>query len=324
MKWIVGLITAPNAYQVYSVESRWDLLNLKDLLEPFSTSSYISLDCEWEQRAPHGDKRVDVMQIATRGRVVVIRTAVLLQSPKSARRLIDLLKNDKITKVGVGIEEDVKRIKSWLGIETRGWLDLRYCALLYDDFNFVGSILEQLRQFEVRLNAVEREKGQSFGHRRRNWIPKLSLSSLTSALLHSDMEEYCDNVHVEFYWDAHQLNQYQIGYAAQDAAIGFKIYKRILKSKKCTCFQEEFIEKPCLSSEVQRMSRLLINQQFLHAIPPSYYDRQDSDRNHQKLRDGCSCNTKEKNRYPLPSAFSIIIMGICIFFACLFVKSTHG
>ncbi|GIX88157.1 exonuclease 3'-5' domain-containing protein 2 [Caerostris extrusa] len=163
-----------------------------EIIKMFNKSKVIGLDCEWvtidEERKP-----VSLLQLANdSGFCVLVRLSCLpvwLMPPA----LNNLLFDETILKVGVGVSEDANKLFNDYCLEVHGFVDLRYL-----------------------VKDIKEIQGKS-----------MSLKSLGRELLGIDLnkskELRCS------YWDTSHLSNEQIQYAADDAIIAAKIFTEIQK-----------------------------------------------------------------------------------------------
>eukprot|EP01084_Bolivina_argentea_P133137 234958_1 len=88
------------------------------ILDEFISSNpkVIGLDCEWV-----GNHKVSLLQIGNDNLIILIRLHQLSSIPI---QLIHLLGNAEIIKCGVGIKQDIEKLKSHYNIETVGCIEL--------------------------------------------------------------------------------------------------------------------------------------------------------------------------------------------------------
>lgn len=83
---------------------------------------FIGLDCEWESRKKDG---IALLQISSGNDCILYRTCQA--DGVVPDKLKHLLEDRKVLKFGVGIEEDVRRLRLH-GVQVRGFVDLRNLA----------------------------------------------------------------------------------------------------------------------------------------------------------------------------------------------------
>ncbi|KAB5562274.1 hypothetical protein PHYPO_G00016030 [Pangasianodon hypophthalmus] len=188
-------------------EEHWPLLQ-KDL----SVFPVLGLDCEWVKSMRVSIKgkacAVSLLQMATySGRCMLVRLLAFrdaqLPLPKG---LLQVLRDSHVLKVGVGCYEDGKRLVSDHSLALVCTVDLRYLAL---------------RQRHAVLNNG------------------LSLKSLAADLLNvtldKSLELRCSN------WEAENLTQEQMSYAARDAQVSVSLFLYLLGlySESCLLSEDE-------------------------------------------------------------------------------------
>ncbi|XP_026789923.1 exonuclease 3'-5' domain-containing protein 2 isoform X2 [Pangasianodon hypophthalmus] len=183
-------------------EEHWPLLQ-KDL----SVFPVLGLDCEWVSIKGKACA-VSLLQMATySGRCMLVRLLAFrdaqLPLPKG---LLQVLRDSHVLKVGVGCYEDGKRLVSDHSLALVCTVDLRYLAL---------------RQRHAVLNNG------------------LSLKSLAADLLNvtldKSLELRCSN------WEAENLTQEQMSYAARDAQVSVSLFLYLLGlySESCLLSEDE-------------------------------------------------------------------------------------
>ena len=83
---------------------------------------FVGLDCEWESRKKDG---IALLQISSGNDCILYRTCQT--DGKLPEKLKHLLEDRKVLKFGVGIEEDVRRLRLH-GVQVKGFVDLRNLA----------------------------------------------------------------------------------------------------------------------------------------------------------------------------------------------------
>lgn len=154
----------------------------------------IGIDCEWVTDSER--KPVSLLQLATdRGFCLLVRL-FLLPVWLMPTVLMNLLADETILKVGVGVAEDANKLFNDYCLEVHGFLDLRYIA-------------KDLKEFQGK---------------------NMSLKNLARELLGVDLnksrELRCSD------WNADKLSDDQLKYAADDAIISAKIFHEIQKRKR--------------------------------------------------------------------------------------------
>eukprot|EP00112_Aurelia_sp_Birch-Aquarium-sp1_P008229 Seg19012.1 transcript_id=Seg19012.1/GoldUCD/mRNA.D3Y31 product="Exonuclease 3'-5' domain-containing protein 2" protein_id=Seg19012.1/GoldUCD/D3Y31 len=111
---------------ILTEERLTDLLLREKLLRPKNRQvQFLGFDCEWVNGENSEDisSPVALIQIATQSECFLIRLSSL--SNAVPKVLKDVLEDRSITKLGVGVQEDCKRLQS-LGINICGTVDLRF------------------------------------------------------------------------------------------------------------------------------------------------------------------------------------------------------
>ncbi|CAL1288474.1 unnamed protein product [Larinioides sclopetarius] len=165
-----------------------------EIMRIFKNCKVIGIDCEWvtvDERKP-----VSLLQLANDSGFCVLLRLFLLPIWLMPPALINLLADETILKVGVGVSDDANKLFSDYCLEVHGFLDIRYLA-------------KNLNEFQGK---------------------NMSLKSLGRDLLGIDLnksrELRCSN------WNADKLSEDQLKYAADDAIISAKIFKEIQKRNK--------------------------------------------------------------------------------------------
>ncbi|GFQ75615.1 exonuclease 3'-5' domain-containing protein 2 [Trichonephila clavata] len=180
-------------YIVIDTVEDWNL-HEKEIVRQFNKCKIIGIDCEWVTIQDER-KPVSLLQLANNsGFCLLIRLSCLPVSSIPVT-LIEILRNEAIFKVGVSVSEDVNKLLSDYCLEVRGFLDLRFLA-------------KDLKELQGKT---------------------LSLQSLGLELLGVDLNKSkkvrCSD------WNASNLSQEQIQYAADDAIIAQKIFFEIQRRK---------------------------------------------------------------------------------------------
>ncbi|KAM6202086.1 exonuclease 3'-5' domain-containing protein 2 [Rhynchocyon petersi] len=176
-----------------SQEKEWDQIEplLRNELDDFPV---LGLDCEWvnlEGRV----RPLSLLQMASpSGFCVLVRLPLLIRGGKTLpRTLLDILADGTILKVGVGCSEDANKLLQDYGLVVKGCLDLRNLAM------------------KQRNNLL---------------CNGLSLKSLAETILNFPLNKSlllrCSN------WDAENLTEDQVIYAARDAQISVALFLHLL------------------------------------------------------------------------------------------------
>ncbi|XP_003472425.1 exonuclease 3'-5' domain-containing protein 2 [Cavia porcellus] len=175
-----------------SQEAEWDQIQplLWSELEDFPV---LGMDCEWVNLEGKASPLSLLQMASPSGFCVLVRLPRLIYGGKMLpRTLLDILADATILKVGVGCSEDARKLLQDYGLIVRGCLDLRYLAV-----------------------------------RQRNLLCSgLSLKSLSETVLNFPLDKSlllrCSN------WDAENLTEDQVTYAARDAQISVALFLHLL------------------------------------------------------------------------------------------------
>lgn len=193
-----------------TAEKFYDLM-ISDVVK----SSVVSIDCEWKPSFGATQSQVALIQLATNNRVYLIDT-LILNKPKYSSFWCtfhkSFLDNAEIIKVGFGLEQDLKEMKSCLvglgniKVQGEGLLDL-------------GTLWKSLLNNGLSLPGNSDNVGNS-------------LSCLVQSCFGLPLEksEQCSN------WELRPLRNTQILYAALDAHVLIQIY--------------EYLQKLCLEQKI--------------------------------------------------------------------------
>ncbi|XP_030642760.1 exonuclease 3'-5' domain-containing protein 2 isoform X2 [Chanos chanos] len=187
--------------EVASSTEEWEKL-WPSLQKDLSIYPVLGLDCEWVSVKGKACA-VSLLQMATfSGRCVLVRLLPFRKTRQSLPQgLMGVLCDPHVLKVGVGCYEDSKRLARDYGLTLKCTVDLRHLAL---------------RQKQAVLNNG------------------LSLKSLAADLLNikldKSLELRCSD------WEAEQLTQEQVTYAARDAQVSVALFFYLLglKSEPCS------------------------------------------------------------------------------------------
>ncbi|CAH2104601.1 unnamed protein product [Euphydryas editha] len=179
-----------------------------DLVSNLINCSVVSIDCEWKPSFGAAQSQVALIQIASYNCVYLIDTLILNNKQYSSfwyRFNKSLLDNAEIIKLGFGLEQDLKEIKtsitslSNIKVKGEGLLDL-------------GLLWKSLVNIGLSLPSDSESGGNS-------------LSSLVQACFGLPLEkaEQCSN------WELRPLRSTQIHYAALDAFVLLEIYYYLQK-----------------------------------------------------------------------------------------------
>ncbi|GFY67997.1 exonuclease 3'-5' domain-containing protein 2 [Trichonephila inaurata madagascariensis] len=200
----------------------WNLQEseIEDVLEKCKV---IGIDCEWVT-VESKRKPVSLLQLATdSGFCVLVRLSCLpvwLIPPV----LIDMLSNEEILKVGVGVAEDANKLFNDYGLEVHGFVDLRYLA---KDLKEVQGKNMSLKSLGVELLGIDLNKSK---------------------------ELRCSD------WNAPHLSEEQVEYAAADAIVAAKIFTMIQRRKSKWLFinNREFLKELDIYKDIP-FKQVLVN-----------------------------------------------------------------
>ncbi|XP_029586862.1 exonuclease 3'-5' domain-containing protein 2 [Salmo trutta] len=193
-------VSLPPADQVLAVqpvmvnsEEDWEQL-WPSLQKELSVYPVLGLDCEWVS-VKGKTSAVSLLQMASySGLCVLVRLQLFRSSQQDLPlSLKEVLRDPHVLKVGVGCYEDGKRLTRDYGLALGCTVDLRYLAL---------------RQRKVVLN-----NGMSL---------KSLAANLLNVSLDKSLELRCSN------WEADQLTQEQMTYAARDAQVSIALFFHLL------------------------------------------------------------------------------------------------
>ncbi|XP_045459028.1 exonuclease mut-7 homolog [Melitaea cinxia] len=179
-----------------------------DLVSNLVNCNVVSIDCEWKPSFGATQSQVALIQLASYNCVYLIDTLILNNKQYSSfwyRFNKSLLDNAEIIKLGFGLEQDLKEIKSSITslsnikVKGEGLLDL-------------GLLWKSLINIGLSLPSDSDSGGNS-------------LSSLVQACFGLPLEkaEQCSN------WELRPLRSTQIDYAALDAFVLLEIYYHLQK-----------------------------------------------------------------------------------------------
>eukprot|EP01084_Bolivina_argentea_P065088 118658_1 len=161
----------------------------------------VGLDCEWSN-----NNKVSLLQIGHQQLTILIRLNLLDTIPSN---LIDFLHDVTILKCGVGVFQDVNKLKNDYNIDVFGVVDLNH-ILKTLPINTINNLLSN-------KNII--------------YQTTLSLKSMSVILLNQSMQykSYANNWRFHNNWNNKQLNNKQILYAADDALKGYQIFVQLMK-----------------------------------------------------------------------------------------------
>ncbi|KFP31064.1 Exonuclease 3'-5' domain-containing protein 2 [Colius striatus] len=178
---------------IVSEQEEWDHVEplLKKELEKWPV---LGIDCEWVSVEGKANP-VSLLQMASSsGLCVLVRLPRLVASGQTIpKTLLDIMADRAVLKVGVGCWEDACKLLHDYGLQVKGSLDLRYLAS---------------RQRKDLLHNC------------------LSLKSLSETVLNCPLDKSphvrCSN------WEAEELTQDQVLYAAKDAQVSVALFLHLL------------------------------------------------------------------------------------------------
>uniref|UniRef100_A0A8B9G4G8 Exonuclease 3'-5' domain-containing protein 2 n=1 Tax=Amazona collaria TaxID=241587 RepID=A0A8B9G4G8_9PSIT len=188
--WVERILGAD--IMVVSEQEEWDHAEplLKKELEKWPV---LGIDCEWVSVEGKANP-VSLLQMASSsGLCILVRLPRLVASGQTIpKTLLDIMADSAVLKVGVGCWEDACKLLHDYGLPVKGSMDLRYLAM-----------------------------------RQWNDLPHcLSLKSLAEEVLNCPLDKSphvrCSN------WEAEELTQDQVLYAARDAQVSVALFLHLL------------------------------------------------------------------------------------------------
>ncbi|NWS75977.1 EXD2 protein, partial [Crotophaga sulcirostris] len=178
---------------VVSEQEEWDCVEplLKKELEKWPV---LGIDCEWVSVEGKANP-VSLLQLAScSGFCILVRLPRLVASGQSIpKTLLDIMADSTVLKVGVGCWEDACKLLHDYSLPVKGSMDLRYLAM---------------RQRKDLLHNC------------------LSLKSLAEEVLNCPLDK---SLHVRCSnWEAEELTQDQVLYAARDAQVSVALFCHLL------------------------------------------------------------------------------------------------
>ncbi|NXT54540.1 EXD2 protein, partial [Pluvianellus socialis] len=178
---------------IVSEQEEWDRVEplLKKELEKWPV---LGVDCEWVSVQGKANP-VSLLQMASSGGLcILVRLPRLVASGQTIpKTLVDIMADSAVLKVGVGCWEDACKLLQDYDLPVRGSVDLRYLAM---------------RQRKDLLHNC------------------LSLKSLAEKVLNCPLDKSphvrCSN------WEAEELTQDQVLYAARDAQVSVALFLHLL------------------------------------------------------------------------------------------------
>ncbi|XP_063688761.1 bifunctional 3'-5' exonuclease/ATP-dependent helicase WRN-like [Bolinopsis microptera] len=211
------------------------------IAESILAQQVLGMDCEWNDKS-----KIALIQVATVDDVFLFRITKFAdkQIPTTLR---DILENPDIIKVGVGIENDAKKLRDDYKCNLKSWVDLRNLAVNTNAYAKV--ILKKLKEFEETLASEENEnkkKAERYG-----WNTKWGLAGLTKDCLGIQLRK--GKVKWKYDWEADTLMERQISYAAADGAACLDIFYTLMSEKELGTFSaDKFVLDPenCIKSQL--------------------------------------------------------------------------
>ncbi|GFU03405.1 exonuclease 3'-5' domain-containing protein 2 [Nephila pilipes] len=179
----------------------WNL-HETEIVKVFYKCKFIGIDCEWVT-VENERKPVSLLQLATDSGFCVLVRLSCIPVWLMPSALIELLSNEAILKVGVGVSDDANKLFNDYALEVHGFVDLRYLA---KDLKEVQGKSMSLKSLAVELLGIDLNKSK---------------------------ELRCSD------WNASNLSEDQIKYAASDAIIAAKIFTMIQRRKSKWLFKSD-------------------------------------------------------------------------------------
>ncbi|WFD20455.1 exodeoxyribonuclease I [Malassezia caprae] len=180
----------------------------------------VGLDLEWDFGLYVG--RTAVMQIATATDVFVIQLSRMSTVPTC---LVEMLRNPRIRKVGVAIQQDLSKLQRDFGIQATGGLE---------------------------LSRVASELDPECWTKRRTLI---SLRDLCMTYLQHDLDKGPTRIST---WTRVPLTETQLAYAASDAYVSLELFHAILlhahKHRPLSCTQIHDVLEQAMRTRVRTSS----------------------------------------------------------------------
>ncbi|NXU92023.1 EXD2 protein, partial [Xiphorhynchus elegans] len=178
---------------IVSEQEEWDRVEplLKKELEKWPV---LGIDCEWVSVEGRANPVSLLQMAASSGLCILVRLPRLVASGQTLpKTLLDIMADSTVLKVGVGCWEDACKLLHDYGLPVKGSVDLRYLAM---------------RQRKDLLHNC------------------LSLKSLAEKVLNCPLDKSphvrCSN------WEAEELAQDQVLYAARDAQVSVALFLHLL------------------------------------------------------------------------------------------------
>ncbi|NXR14161.1 EXD2 protein, partial [Semnornis frantzii] len=178
---------------IVSEQEEWDRVEplLKKELQKWPV---LGIDCEWVSVEGKPNPVALLQMASSSGLCILVRLPRLVASGQAIpKTLLDIMADSTVLKVGVGCWEDACKLIHDYGLPVKGSMDLRYLAM---------------RQRKDLLDSC------------------LSLKSLAEKVLNCSLDKSphvrCSN------WEAEELTQDQILYAARDAQVSVALFLHLL------------------------------------------------------------------------------------------------
>eukprot|EP01084_Bolivina_argentea_P265191 449414_1 len=174
----------------------------------------LGLDCEWV-----GKHKVSLLQLGHSKLILLIRIHKLKTIPIE---LIGVMNDTKILKTGVGIYQDVKKLRNDYSINVNGVVDINNILPLITNFN------ELLNNYYQNTPTIY-TNGEIFGLNR------------LSQIMFGEKMKYKHKIITISNWEINSLTPQQISYAADDAIIGWKLFKKCMELENISHDIEKYL-----------------------------------------------------------------------------------
>lgn len=196
---------------VSDTESCIKVINELRLLNP----CILGLDCEWV-----GKNKVSLLQLGHRELIILIRLHKLKSIPSE---LVGLLNDMRILKCGVGICNDATKLKNDYDIDVNGCIDIN------NAFPLISKSQEILKEFYQSDDEIPPIKNQHFG------LNKFSQILLEQTMKYKDKKISWSN------WEINKLSKAQCHYAADDAIVGYNLFKKCMELQEINHDIDEYL-----------------------------------------------------------------------------------
>ncbi|KAJ4250863.1 hypothetical protein NW757_007063 [Fusarium falciforme] len=151
----------------------------------FEDEKVLGFDLEWMSwaRKPHGPRaNVSLIQLASPSRIGLFHVALFRSDDYVAPTFKKIMEDESVTKVGVAIKGDCTRLKTHLGVETKGIFELShmYKLVKYSKLGQYDRINKALISLAIQAEeflGLPLYKGDSV--RSSNWMALLSAKQVT-------------------------------------------------------------------------------------------------------------------------------------------------